>query len=441
MLRLIHHLYSFLYTLGLLLYFPFYLIRVLFGQKESIPILIRGGFLPKKLIEITSKKGCRVWIHAVSVGEVNSIRTLVESLALPSDCLYISTTTQTGQTVAQEHFGGKATVFFFPLDWAFSCLRYLRSIDPDLIILTETELWPSFIRCVKKREIPLLLINGRFSDQSFKRYRQFGFLTRSMLTSFCKLGMQSRQDRERAINLGSISDRTHTVGNLKFDYSLPDNFQATQASQDLGMLLGKENGSLIWVCGSTHEGEEETLLNVFLELRKEFDQLRWVLAPRHPHRAKSVTKLLNKTPLTVVRRSQMDSVSSASPHIAVIDTIGELAHLYEIADVVFIGGTLIPVGGHNLIEAAHFKKPIIFGPHMENFREMKEVFLRSYGALQIHSSLELETKMKDLLRDTSTREWLGRNARTVVRENKGAIRRTLKLIRVCAPEIVNSQNE
>ena len=183
------------------------------------------------------------------------------------------------------------------------------------------------------------------------------------------------------------------------------------------------------------------LLNVFLALYREFDHLRWVVAPRHPHRADAVAELLTKSPLNVLRRSQIDEPSAIEPHVAVLDTIGELAHLYEIADVVFVGGSLTPVGGHNLIEAAHFKKPILFGPHMENFREMAESFLRSYGALQVHSPQELETKMRELLRDPSARTWLGRNARSVVRENQGAVRRTLDLILECSPKMMHPKND
>lgn len=436
-----HHLYPLLYTLALLLYAPLYLARRLAGKERPVPILLRAGRLPRRLLDLPPKSASRVWIHAVSVGEANSIRMLVQQMALPSDRLYISTTTQTGQSVAKRLFAKQATVFFFPLDWRTSCRRYLRAVDPDLVILTETELWPSFIECVKENGTPLLLINGRFSDRSFERYRRIGFLTKSMLGAFCKLGMQSHEDRERAIRLGGRSDRIHRIGNLKFDYSLPDNPRASRASRELGLLLGKGRGRLIWVCGSTHEGEEAILLNVFLALYREFDHLRWVVAPRHPHRADAVAELLSKSPLNVLRRSQIDEPSSIEPHVVVLDTIGELAHLYEIADVVFVGGSLTPVGGHNLIEAAHFKKPILFGPHMENFREMAEFFLRSYGALQVHSPQELETKLRELLRDPSARTWLGRNARSVVRENQGAVRRTLDLIRECSPKMVHPEND
>ena len=441
MLRLLYHLYPILYTLSLLLYAPLYLARILAGKEQPVPILLRAGCLPRRLLELPPKRGPRVWIHAVSVGEANSIRMLVQQMDLPSDRLYISTTTQTGQSVAKRLFSKQATVFFFPLDWRTSCRRYLQAIDPDLVILTETELWPSFIGCVKETGTPLLLINGRFSDRSFERYRRIKFLTKSMLDSFCKLGMQSREDRERAIQLGGRSDRVHRVGNLKFDYSLPRNPEAIQTSRKLGQLLGKDRGRVIWVCGSTHEGEEEILLNIFLALYREFDNLRWVVAPRHPHRADAVAELLRKSSLNVLRRSQIEEPSSIEPHVAVLDTIGELAHLYEIADVVFVGGSLTPVGGHNLIEAAHFKKPILFGPHMENFKEMAGFFLRSYGALQVHSSKELETKMKELLHDPSARTWLGQNARAVVRQNQGAVRRTLDLILECSPKMIHPEND
>ena len=434
----LHYLYPLLYTVVLLLYFPVFLVRLLRGDQSWRPVWQRAGLLPRSLRELPPKDAPRVWIHSVSVGEANSLRPLVEQLGLSRDRLFISTTTETGQAVARHLYSEKSTVFFFPLDWKTSCRRYLRAVAPDLVILTETELWPSFIHCVRTARIPLLLLNGRISDRSFKRYQRIGFLTSWMLETFCKLGMQTREDRDRVVRLGGPSDRIHWIGNLKFDYSLPENPGASAAVRQVALALGQEKGHLIWVCGSTHEGEEAVLLDVFLALQKEFEHLRWVVAPRHPHRSDSVTRLLRASSLRVVRRSQLESCESIDPQVVVVDTIGELAHLYEIADLVFVGGSLTPVGGHNLIEPAHFKKPILFGPHMENFREISEVFLNSYGALQVQTAQELQNKMRELLRDASTRDWLGGNARRVIRDNQGAVRRAMELVHHCAPQVSRS---
>ena len=431
----LNYLYPLLYTVALLLYFPIFLVRLFRGEQSWRPIWRRAGWLPRSLRELPPKEAPRVWIHSVSVGEANSLRPLVEQLGLSRDRLFISTTTETGQAVARRLYSEEATVFFFPLDWKASCRRYLRAVAPDLVILTETELWPSFIHCVRTARIPLLLVNGRVSRRSFKGYQRIGFLTSWMLKTFCKLGMQTREDRDRVVRLGGPADRIHWIGNLKFDYSLPENPTARAAVRQVGVALGQEKGHLIWVCGSTHKGEEAILLDVFLALQKEFDHLRWVVAPRHPHRSDSVTRLLKASSLRVIRRSQLENYESIDPQVVLMDTIGELSHLYEIADLVFVGGSLTPVGGHNLIEAAHFKKPILFGPHMDNFKEVSEVFLGSYGALQVQTAQELHSKMRELLRDASTRRWLGGNARRVIRDNQGAVRRTIELVHHCAPQL------
>ena len=431
----LNYLYPLLYTVALLLYFPIFLVRLFRGEQNWRPIWRRAGWLPRSLRELPPKEAPRVWIHSVSVGEANSLRPLVEQLGLSRDRLFISTTTETGQAVARRLYSEEATVFFFPLDWKASCRRYLRAVAPDLVILTETELWPSFIHCVRTARIPLLLVNGRVSRRSFKGYQRIGFLTSWMLKTFCKLGMQTREDRDRVVRLGGPADRIHWIGNLKFDYSLPENPTARAAVRQVGVALGQEKGHLIWVCGSTHKGEEAILLDVFLALQKEFDHLRWVVAPRHPHRSDSVTRLLKASSLRVIRRSQLENYESIDPQVVLVDTIGELSHLYEIADLVFVGGSLTPVGGHNLIEAAHFKKPILFGPHMDNFKEVSEVFLGSYGALQVQTAQELHSKMRELLRDASTRRWLGGNARRVIRDNQGAVRRTIELVHHCAPQL------
>ena len=432
---ILNYLYPLLYTVALLLYFPIFLVRLFRGEQSWRPIWRRAGWLPRSLRELPPKEAPRVWIHSVSVGEANSLRPLVEQLGLSRDRLFISTTTETGQAVARRLYSEEATVFFFPLDWKASCRRYLRAVAPDLVILTETELWPSFIHCVRTARIPLLLVNGRVSRRSFKGYQRIGFLTSWMLKTFCKLGMQTREDRDRVVRLGGPADRIHWIGNLKFDYSLPENPTARAAVRQVGVALGQEKGHLIWVCGSTHKGEEAILLDVFLALQKEFDHLRWVVAPRHPHRSDSVTRLLKASSLRVIRRSQLENYESIDPQVVLVDTIGELSHLYEIADLVFVGGSLTPVGGHNLIEAAHFKKPILFGPHMDNFKEVSEVFLGSYGALQVQTAQELHSKMRELLRDASTRRWLGGNAGRVIRDNQGAVRRTIELVHHCAPQL------
>ena len=440
MALLARFLYPPLYSLLLLIYAPFLMYRVLCRRKGSLsPLADRLGRLPPGLSASPAESGPRIWLHAVSVGEVISVRPLVRRLCARPGRLFISTTTETGQQVAKDLYGEQATVFFFPVDWRWLCRRYLRAVAPQLVLLTETELWPSFIGGVEDLGIPLVLINGRISDRSLGSYRRLRFFFRPLLHTFCKLAMQSSQDKQRILQIGAPPERTHSIGNLKFDYSLTSNPEAERLVERLGSVLGKEEDSLIWVAGSTREGEEELLAPVFLALRHRFKGLRWIVAPRHCERAGEVATILARHQISFQLRSQIENCDPGDPPEAVlIDSVGELAHVFQAADVVFIGGSLVPWGGHNVIEAAHFSKPILFGPHMHNFREISDTFLEAYAALQVGSPQELEEKLRALLLDPDSRAWLGRNARSVIRKNQGAVERTLDLIDQCAPRSVNS---
>lgn len=371
----------------------------------------------------------RLWVHAVSVGEVNSIRPLIDALNLKSSQLCVSTTTETGQRLARRLFRDRARIFYFPLDWPWLCRRYLQSLNPAAVLVVETEIWPGFIAAARESEVPVVLVNGRISDRSFARYRRFRRPLRPFLRQLDRLCMQSAQDRDRIVELGSVASRTRSVGNLKYDYSLgPDARQAALARR-IRSLFGADP---VWVCGSTREGEEEQLLDAFREIRREFPGLRMVLAPRHPHRSDEITGLLRQRGLVHLKRSSLngfrDAGSPARPEVLVLDTIGELARLYELARVVFVGGSLVAWGGHNIIEAAYFGKPILVGPHMHNFREMARTFLEGGAVLQVRDSRELARRLRELLGSDAARRGLGRNARRILRDNRGAVGRTARIV-------------
>ncbi len=418
-------LYPCFYALLLMLSLPSYLYQRMVGRQPLGSLRQRMGFYPPA----AEARGPRVWIHSVSVGEVQVIKPLVEVLSLEPGQLFLSTTTATGQALARSLYRQNATVFYFPLDWGFCCRRFLDSIRPDVVVLTESEIWPTFIRLTARRGIALVLANGRVSDRSFRRSRRARFLFQPVLEHFTRLCVQSRQDRDRFLHLGAPADRVSVMGNLKYDYQLAPDPARQQLVTELQQLLKPNGNELLWVCGSTREKEEEMLLSVFLRLRQEFPQLRLLLAPRHPHRTDEVSKMLEQSELSFQRRSQLSSVKyRRPPQVLLLDSIGDLAYLYQLADIVFIGGSLIPWGGHNVIEAANFKKPILFGPHMQNFHEVAAVFLSNYGALQVSDCDELEKKITTLLRDPATRRWLGQNARKVIRDNQGAVERTVEVI-------------
>jgi 3-deoxy-D-manno-octulosonic-acid transferase len=371
----------------------------------------------------------RFWVHAVSVGEVNSIRPLIDALNLKSSQLCISTTTETGQRLARQLFRDRARIFYFPLDWTWLCRKYLRSLDPAAVLVVETEIWPGFIVAAHELGVPVVLINGRISDRSFARYRYFRRPLRPFLQQLDRLCMQSPQDRDRIVELGSVGSRTCSVGNLKYDYSLdPDPGQAA-LTRRIRSLFGADP---IWVCGSTREREEEQLLDAFHEVKPEYPHLRMVLAPRHPRRSAAISDLLRQRGLVHLQRSSLngfrDGGSPGRPEVLVLDTIGELPHLYELAQVVFVGGSLVTWGGHNIIEAAHFGKPILVGPHMHNFREMARTFLEGDAALQVRNSEDLARRLRELLGNVAARRGLGQNARRILRDNRGAVGRTVRIV-------------
>ncbi len=231
------------------------------------------------------------------------------------------------------------------------------------------------------------------------------------------------------LELGAPADRVHLAGNLKYDYQLAPDPEKTRLAERLAGLLRVSGDEMIWLCGSTREGEESLLLETYVKLRREFPALRWLLAPRHPHRADEIALLLRQAGLRVLRRSDMARVTKGAPEVVILDSIGELAYVYQVADLVFVGGSLIDTGGQNPIEPANFGKPILFGPHMGNFAEISQTFLQSYAALQVRSAEELTARLNDLIQDPSARKWLSTNARKVVRENQGALKRTLELVR------------
>ena len=428
-------LYSILYTCSLFLYLPVFLYDMILYRKPRINLLERAGRLSPAFQTATSEGGPRVWIHAVSVGEVSAVRALANQLQLPRDQLWISTTTATGQALALRLFEGCAHVFYFPLDWKWTSRRYLKVIRPSVVLLVETEIWPGFIAAAQSLSVPVLLINGRISDSSFRRYRFLGFFMKPLLKRIDHFCMQSQLDKQRILELGACAEKVHQVGNLKYDYSLPEDPEKLALIESVRQLLKADENDLLWICGSTEEGEERILLETFEDLRREFPILRLLLAPRQPHRCDSVAGLLESHRIHWLKRSDLGirpegTYSSAGrPDVLILDSIGEIAHLYQLADVVFVGGSLVPAGGHNLIEAAYLAKPILFGPHMENFRQISDSFLNSYACLQVGSGDELTDRMRDLLKDPVTRNWLGRNARKVMRENQGALQRTIQFVR------------
>ncbi len=386
----------------------------------------RLGDLPPQL-KARFKKGKWIWVHAVSVGETAAVAPLVKVLKekYPQYKIVISTVTETGQEMAYKNLPQIDAHLYFPLDFSFIIKKVLDCITPEIFILAETEIWPNFLRHLKKRGVPAILVNGRISQRSFENYKLGGRLMARVLENIQTFSMQTELDARRITALGVPEDKVTVNGNLKFDQC-----HSTLDAKDRKKLCDELNippTDRVLVVGSTHSGEEEIILQTFKRLRQEFSDLIMILAPRHPERFGLVENLIAKTGLPYVRKTELAAGADLRP-IVLLDTIGELAAVYSLASVVFMGGTLVPIGGHNILEPALYSKAIVFGPHMENFAESSRLFQENKAAIQVENGQELGLVLKDLLFDAHRRARLGQAAVEVVRQNQGAAQRNLALV-------------
>jgi 3-deoxy-D-manno-octulosonic-acid transferase len=371
------------------------------------------------------------WLHAVSVGEAIAAAPLVEGLRrlCPELPLVMTTVTNTGARIVRERFTGLATHRFFPLDLPWVVRRVHASINPAFLICMETELWPNTLRVLASRGVPVMIANGRISDRSYRRYRLVRCFLTTVLADVRVFAMQSDEDARRIIALGAHPERVVVTGNIKADASVADLAGAVDLWRRLFGLAPEQR---VWVAGSTHAGEEESVLEAHRAARAECPELVLVIAPRHPERTGEVLALVARRGWPAIRRSQLPSaVTSTSdpvPPVIVLDTVGELAALYAVADVVFVGGSLVPVGGHNLLEAAQRRKPVLIGPHTENFRESTSLLESVGAALVVRDATELSRELRRLLADPDLRAKLGDAGYEAVASRHGAVRETLELI-------------
>ena len=408
--------YTFILTAGLLVTFPFYVVRF----RKYLPTLSdRLGFL-----RLPQLHGV-IWVHAVSVGEVKAIERLVERLRqqFPQRRIVVSTATPTGQELARRRSDIIDHTFYFPIDLPFCIRSTVDRIDPSMIIIAETEIWPNFLRICRGRNIPVVMINGRISDKSFARYRLVRRWLRRVFEDYTMMGMQSEMDRKRIEAIGADPQKVTVFGNLKYDVVAGG--QAIDAL--LTDLLSKWNE--IWIAASTMPEEEELVLDAFAELQKTNRKLKLIIAPRHADRFDAVAEIVKKRGMPYIRRSLLNSHPGGGDFaVLLLDTIGELSALFQYATVVFMGGTLVPKGGHNILEPARHCKPIVFGPHMENFRDIARLFLETKAAVQIQTPGELAPAIRSILSDTQLASRLGRNALTIIEQNTGATDRVLRFL-------------
>jgi 3-deoxy-D-manno-octulosonic-acid transferase len=411
---------------------PWWLFRMATTQKYREGLLERLGMVPSRLRKQMAGLGSErplIWVHAVSVGEVLAVSRLVKTLdaALPDYLIVLSTTTRTGQALARERFGSNR-VFYCPLDLPWAVRAWLNALQPSLLILAETEFWPNLLSGCFRRNIPVAVVNARISDRSWPRYRRMRWLWRPFLSRLSRVLAQSQTDADRLKTIGCLPERVTVAGNLKFDVRTAEEADATR-------LLKKSSAGLrLIVAGSTLEGEEAALLQAWPRLLHADPQLVMVLAPRHPERFAAMAALLEKSGMVWVKRSDWhsapeDSLKPLNPgQIVLLDTIGELASVYSLAAVAFVGGSLVPAGGHNPLEPAQFGVPIVMGPHYANFRAITEDLL-AHQALRISSAEDLSATLIGLLQNPQASKAMGARARQVFEQQAGATGRCMVALR------------
>jgi 3-deoxy-D-manno-octulosonic-acid transferase len=419
--------YTALLAAGLLVSLPYWLLQRLRHGKYRAGLGERLGRIPPRLAAQPARR--TIWVHAVSVGEVLAVNNLVAQLEqrFPQHRVVVSTTTDTGQKLARTRFGAE-NVFYFPLDFAFAIRPYLRLLQPDLVVIAETEFWPNFLRLAHLSGAGIAIVNARISNRSWSGYRRFWHLLSRVLQNVDIFLAQTSEDARRLEEIGAPAERVHVTGNLKFDMPAPAAPPIIASLRE--SFLQATTGPVI-VCGSTVDGEEAMLLQAFENVLASHPRAAMILAPRHPERFGEVAKLLEQLGIRSCRRS-LWSGDPIVGGVLLIDTIGELAALYALADIAFVGGSLVPRGGHNIIEPALHSVPIIVGNHTENFRDIVSLF-QSRDAVRVVGPAELPLVFMDLISKPAERIALGRRAGETLRSQMGATQRTLQALEKLLP--------
>lgn len=371
-----------------------------------------------------------LWLHGVSVGEITAAQPLVQELRcwLPPDQILLSTGTETGQLVARRLFAPAHLVFYYPLDWPYAVRRYLRRLQPRVYAALETEIWPDFLLTARQTGVRLALLNARLSERSLRRYLKFKNYLSVIINIFSFIAAGSEGDAQRFLELGAAPERLIVTGSTKFSRSVDDKLRAQAAAY--GELLQLLPTAPVFLAASTHPGEEEPLIAAYQRLRQEFPELRFWLAPRHPERAAAVGQLLDQARLPWQSWQALRRGAPLQPHaVLLIDTVGDLFALYGLADLIFVGGSLVPHGGQNILEPAAWGKVPLYGPHLENFRQAQEILEPAGAGLQLQGPADLLAIGRRLLARPEERQQRGEQARRALAPHQGAARRQAELLR------------
>ncbi|WP_114241778.1 lipid IV(A) 3-deoxy-D-manno-octulosonic acid transferase [Dyella sp. C9] len=366
-----------------------------------------------------------LWVHAVSVGEVNAAEPLIKALQrdYPNAPLVVTTVTPTGSERVRQLFGDSVFHVYLPYDLPFAVKRFLRRVRPRLAVIVETEIWPNLYFACRKRGIPLMIVNARLSERSLRGYKPMGSLVSRALGCVSQIAAQSRTDAARYRVLGASAEKIVVTGNMKFDMPVP--YDAGLKGEELRQQWGHLRPA--WIAGSTHEGEELPVLEAHLEVLTRWPDALLLIAPRHPERFKLVENSARSLGFTVGTRS-VDRVPSSAHQVFVIDAMGELMPFYAASDLAFVGGSLVPIGGHNVLEPAALSTPVLVGPHTFNFEEITLTLIQEGGAMRVDGAEELGTAVLNLLRDKPRCERMGMVARIVFDSERGAVKRVMGMI-------------
>ena len=417
-------LYNLCQMVILIVTWPALILLILCKAKYRKTILSRLGVGLRRHFPAVPANRKTVWIHALSVGEVSSARPLVRGLreTFPEIRIVVSTATATGRQVAHRLLAGHVNaVIASPLDFQPTVSIFLDAIRPDLFILVETDFWPNLLSALQKKNIPTILVNGRISARSFSAYRRTAFFFRPLFRSFSNLCMQTMEDLGKMREIGVDPGRLHCPGNLKYDTFLYNNKEQTD---QLTRFI--PDNSLVFLAGSTHEGEEDIIFSVCSELKKQYENLFLIIAPRDPGRGRVIGQLAAGHQLSCMYRS--DNQAKAAD-LLILDSMGELPWLYALADIAFVGGSMVGQGGHNPIEPAGLGIPILFGRHMEDFSEISRDLVLAGGALEVSGEESLRETMSRLLASKDQRQKIGSLARACIERQRGVVERHLKIIR------------
>ena len=412
---------------------PYLLYQAIRYRKYITSLPQRLGYLP---VSFNLDGDESIWVHAVSVGEVLTVRALLPDLRerYPRLRIFLSTTTITGQQIARNNLQYVDEVFYFPFDLGFIVKRTLRLVKPRLFIMMETEIWPNLLRACHRAGVKTVLVNGRISSRSYPRYRLVRPFFRHVLRHVDRFCMQSEESARRIVDIGAPRERVSVTGSLKFDsLEVPGPAAPDRGRNRVLRYFRLSPDRPVIIAASTLKGEEEPVLDAFLRVRAALPSALLIIAPRKPERFDDAERIARRAGWNVARRTELRVDSEPREDVVIVDTIGELAQLYQVATAVFVGGSLVDAGGHNILEPAVFGKPIVFGPYMQNFAEIARTFVDNGASIQLRSARELAGVLQELLSDPVRRASLGAAARALVEANRGARAKSLAAIAQVMP--------